>query len=180
MKKIIKRLVFIGLLMVSSVATAQHNHGGGGGHDDGHTEHSHPPHNGIVKEAGKYKIELVKNLFLKKNQLIFYVFKGDFKPVSTEGIMGTITIKYADGTSTTNKLVARGNDEFVAQVTKKGSFTAHVSITVKGKTYMTMFSHKSKVSSTSPSTHSCPMHPEIVGGAGESCPKCGMTLQKKK
>ena len=66
-KKIIKAIVLMTFLLVASLSNAQHNHGGGGGgHDDGHTNHSHPPHNGEVKEAGKYKIELVKNLFLKK------------------------------------------------------------------------------------------------------------------
>lgn len=167
-------------LLVVNLSYSQHNHSGNSGHDDSHTNHSRPPHNGEVKEAGKYKIELVKNLFLKKNQLILYVFKGEFKPISTAGITGTITITYTDGTKTTHKLVAKGNEQFVAQVTRKGAFTAIVSIIVKGKTYSAMFTHKSKIKSNTTATYSCPMHPEIVGSIGENCPKCGMTLQKKK
>ncbi|QSX35575.1 hypothetical protein JYB87_00240 [Shewanella avicenniae] len=27
-------------------------------------------------------------------------------------------------------------------------------------------------------TYSCPMHPEVTGKKGDSCPKCGMTLVK--
>lgn len=52
-------------LLVASLSYSQHNHGGGGGggHDDGHTNHSRPPHNGEVKEAGKYKIELVRYIY---------------------------------------------------------------------------------------------------------------------
>ena len=28
--------------------------------------------------------------------------------------------------------------------------------------------------------HSCPMHPEIKGNKGDSCPKCGMQLEPLK
>jgi hypothetical protein len=181
-KNSIKGIVLIAFLLVINISYAQHNHGGSGGngHSDGQTSHFHPPHNGEVKEAGKYKVELVKNLFLKNNQLELYIYKGEFKPIATSLVTGTITITYADGSTTTNKLVARGNEQFVAQVTKKGSFTAKVSFNIKKKNYFVMFSHKSKVYSHSTATHTCPMHPEIVGGAGETCPKCGMSLQKKK
>lgn len=26
-------------------------------------------------------------------------------------------------------------------------------------------------------SHNCPMHPEVTGNAGDSCPKCGMDLE---
>lgn len=39
---------------------------------------------------------------------------------------------------------------------------------------------RGKMDSTQQTTYTCPMHPEVVANKPGKCPKCGMTLVKKK
>ena len=88
---------------------AQHNHGGGE-----MIAPKLPPHGGEVKDAGKYKIEMVANLFLKKDQLMFYLYKGNFKIIPNKAIKATIMLKAKDGGNiTTQKLQAKEDGLFV-------------------------------------------------------------------
>ena len=99
MKHIFKKtglLFFIILMMSAGTLMAQHDHGSHQHGGSTQTHAHHPPHGGQMKEAGKYRIEMVADMFLKEDQLTFYLFKGNLKPVSHEGITGTITIEYKD------------------------------------------------------------------------------------
>lgn len=164
------------MIMHSTVVFAQHNHGSHGG---SHTSHEQlPPNGGVIKSAGKYKIEMVANMFLKQDQLSFYLLKNNLKTIPTEGITGSITIKQ-DGTSTTEDLVIKGNERFVAQLNNTNSFQANVEFIIKGKTFSAVFVHNG-LGQHNASKYTCSMHPEIENDGPGKCPKCGMNLVPKE
>ncbi|QYJ75226.1 MULTISPECIES: heavy metal-binding domain-containing protein [Shewanella] len=39
--------------------------------------------------------------------------------------------------------------------------------------------HHAHQATAAEASHACPMHPEVTGKAGDSCPKCGMDLEAK-
>ncbi|PCJ23023.1 MAG: hypothetical protein COA97_12520 [Flavobacteriales bacterium] len=155
---------------------AQHDHSSHGGSHTTHVEQ--PPNGGVIKEAGKYKIEMVANMFLKKDQLRFYLFKGNFRAILNEGITGTITIKSNDKKTSTQSLQAKGNDFFVAQLQNSGSFQATVKFIIKGKTVSTVFIQNG-IGHHSSASYTCSMHPEVKSDTFGTCPKCGMNLEKQ-
>lgn len=165
------------MVLCAKVTFAQHDHGSHGGTHTTYVEQQ-PPHGGIVKKAGKYNIEMVAELFLREDQLRFYLFKGNYKTVLNERITGTIVIKSEDGTTTTELLQAKGDDFFVAQLKNSNSFKATVEFIIKGKTISTVFMHQG-IGYNYSSTYSCPMHPEIESDISGTCPKCGMNLEKQ-
>jgi Heavy metal binding domain len=167
-------VVFV-LSFCSTNSYAQHDHGGGG-HST--MEAAKPPNGGEIKEIGKYKIEIVTELFLRKDQLRFYLYKGNFKAISNEGITGTITIKNKDGNTSTQTLQAKGDEFFVAQLEDSDSFQATVKFIIKGKTVSTVFSHMG-IGHIAKKTFSCPMHPDVTSSSPGKCPKCGMNLTEE-
>jgi heavy metal-binding protein len=170
-------ILLIVLMLWSVISNAQHNHGN---HGTAHTTHiKQPPHGGVIKEAGKYKIEMVAELFLKKDQLRFYLFKGSsYKTILNEGITGVIEIKSKDGIISTESLQAKGDDFFVAQLKSSASFQATVKLSVKGKTISAVFAHNG-IEDQATTTYTCPMHPEVNSDTSGTCPKCGMNLEKQ-
>ncbi|HCS19619.1 MAG TPA: hypothetical protein DIW47_03480 [Bacteroidetes bacterium] len=166
------------LLISSGTLMAQHNHGGQGNGENAQNHTHHPPHGGQMKEAGKYHIEMVVDLFLKKDRLTFYLFKGKLKPVVNEEITGIITIEYKDGSTVTDTLRAGGDNYFVAQLEKPEPFTCIVNFQVKGKLVSGVFTHPGLEIKTG-GVYTCPMHPEIKKESPGTCPKCGMTLEKQ-
>ncbi len=137
MKQLNRNIVLLTVILYSINAYSQHDHGS---HGSAHATHiEQPPHGGIIKEVGKYKIEMVAELFLKKDQLRFYLFKGNFKTVLNEGITGTLTFKDSEGKTTTQTLQAKGDDFFAAQLNKLDSFQVIVKFNIKGKTISSVF-----------------------------------------
>jgi len=141
LKIILVGFVLIILLVSTETVLAQHDHGSG---SDSHAPSleanlPQPPHGGVLKTSGKYKIEMVTNLFLKNDQLTFYIFKGNLKILSNEDITGTITMK--NETTPEHALVPKGVDHFVAQRKGGGSFECKVTFIIKGKTVSTNFVH---------------------------------------
>ncbi len=178
LKKGIRLIIFLMATAFYSTGTfAQHNHGGSGETHESAEEQS--PNGGELKNAGKYKVEIVTNLFQKKDKLSFYLFKGNLKTISTEDVSGTITIKYRDGSTTTEDLVAKGNERFVAQVKGSESFQGTVTFIIKGKSISVAFSNGGIGHQHTSTQYSCPMHPEVISGSPGDCPKCGMKLVKK-
>lgn len=172
----IATLSFI-LILHSTVIFAQHNHDSHGG---GHTMPAQQtPHGGVVKNAGKYKIEMVAEMMLKKDQLSFYLLKNNLKSIPAEEITGSVTIQQKDGTSTTEDLVLKGNERFVAQLKNTNSFQANVKFIVKGKTVSAIFTQNG-IGHNVESKYTCSMHPEIESNEPGKCPKCGMTLVPKE
>ena len=157
-------------------ANAQHDHSSHGG--AGHSQMDAPPHDGTMKEVGKYSIEMAVNMLVMQDKLTFYLFKGKMKPVSNEGITGTVSFVKEDGTSTTQKLRALGSDGFAAQLEDTHSFNCTVTFEIKGKTVSTYFTHKGLGHGAS-AIYTCSMHPDIQSDSPGSCPKCGMFLEKQ-
>lgn len=133
---------FILLLSIISFTSiyAQHDH----------SSHSHAPtivkqqapHGGEIKEIGKYKLEVVSNMMLKKDQLRFYLFKGNFKPLLNQEITGELIINKPDGTSINQSLQAKGDDFFVAQVDGVGVLSCTIKFLIKGKRVSKTFIQK--------------------------------------
>jgi hypothetical protein len=171
-------VLLFSMVFCSIDSYAQHDHGN---HGDNHETFvlQPPPHGGEIKEAGKYKIEMVVDMFLKKDQLRFYIYKGSsLKIILNEGITGTITIKGKDGKTSTQPLQAKGDDFFVTQLKNPDSFQATIKFIVKGKTISTVFTQQG-IGHHHISTYSCPMHPEVKRDSVGKCPKCGMNLEKQ-
>lgn len=166
------------IIAITSIASAQHNHGGhhhGGNH---HTQVHHPPHGGQMKESGRYHIEMVADLMLKEDQLSFYLFKGNLKPVIDDGVLGTITIEYKDSPTIKDTLQVKGNDRFVAQLATSQPFQCTVEFLIKGKIVSTVFNHQG-LGYNLTTVYSCPMHPDIQENSPGTCSKCGMNLKKQ-
>ncbi len=156
---------------------AQHNHGDGGEM----IAPKLPPHGGEVKEAGKYKIEMVANLFLKKDQLMFYLYKGNFRAILNKDVEASIVLKTKAGNISTPKLQAKGDDFFVAQLSNTNAFYVTVTFITKnkGKIISAMFMQHG-VGHHQTTIFTCSMHPEVETESPGKCPKCGMTLVQKE
>ncbi|MBL1232481.1 MAG: heavy metal-binding domain-containing protein [Vicingaceae bacterium] len=176
MKYLNRNIVLLTALFCSINVYSQHDHGS---HGSTHaTSLEQPPHGGIVKKVGKYKIEMVTELFLKNDQLRFYILKSNLKSILNEEVTGEVTIESNDGETYIQTLQAKGNDFFVAQLKSSESFQATVKFIIKGKTISTVFTHQG-IEVNQSSTYSCPMHPEIESDTSGTCPKCGMNLEKQ-
>ena len=173
--RIVILTLILGLFTIGSFA--QHDHGshGGGGHSE--MKKTTSPNGGVVKGAGKYKIEMVANMFLKKDQLRFYIFKGtNLKVILNEGITGTVTITVKGGDPIIQTLQAKGDEFFVAQLPNSASFHAVIEFKIKGKIISAMFMHTGVGEHQASTTYSCPMHPEVTSDSPGKCNKCGMNL----
>ncbi len=84
-------IAFLLSFLLSQVSIAQINQPGqnsvlnstmntpNGGYSESVTPLDSPPHKGVVKEAGKYYIEVVVNWMLSSNNTVFYLIKGRWK-----------------------------------------------------------------------------------------------------
>ena len=173
-KLLLSTILLMTFIFSSKNGSTQHNHGeqnNGGWTDE---ESFRPPHEGELVDLGKYKIELVTNLYLKEDQLIFYLYKGELKPISNEGITGVIIFKGDDGATSVDSLKARGNDHFVGQIDVTKSSNCLVSFLIKGKTISTVFMHAGLGVNTK--QYVCSMHPQIKSDSSGTCSICGMEL----
>jgi hypothetical protein len=103
-----------------------------------------PPHGGEVKEAGKYNIEVVFDPFSTEEKLNVWLLKSNFKPAKTDKATAKVTIKYPklDGKEETKDLIL-SDDRFYCNVAEpSATFTAFITITVKGKEYKMVFNQK--------------------------------------
>lgn len=120
-----KRILIIPLFILSIYSGyAQHNHGGhdhGGGNS--HAPVAKPsPHGGKLNQTGKYKVEMVAELFLQKDKLTFYLFKNNLKPIINPTITGTLEIHYNDGTKSSSEITYKAANRFVGQLEKTIGF----------------------------------------------------------
>jgi len=161
------------MLFVTSIAFNQHNHGAEGQNQEVSMKELLPPHGGQLEDLGKYKIELVTNLYEKKNQLVFFLYKGELKPVSNDEIMGTFNLLYSDGTVYMDTLDKIGTEFFVGSINSAKSFTLTVNFTIKKKIITTVYTHEGIGEGTS---YVCSMHPNVESNAPGDCSICGMEL----
>lgn len=102
-------------------------------------DHAHKaPHGGMVKTAGEYHIEMV----MSEGKMVFYLLDKNEKTLSNKEIVGTVTLQYEDKTSSTEKLMAMGTEQFMIDTKGKHVSTCIVTLKVKGKTVSAKFDHK--------------------------------------
>jgi hypothetical protein len=174
--KLIHFVILLFTVMFSTLSFAQHDHSSHGATHTNQVQQS--PNGGVIKELGKYKIEMVADMFLKKDKLRFYLFKRNFKTILNEGVTGTTTIRYHDGKTETEPLQAKGEDFFVTQLKSSDSFQVNVEFIVQGKTVSAVFINNG-IENKSTLVYTCSMHPEIESNSPGQCPKCGMNLIPK-
>lgn len=176
-------LMFVAMLIAgTSISFAQHNHEHQ--HQKGENHAHKAPHNGVVKTAGDYHIEMVVDMQKKEDKVTFYLLDEKEKTMANKDITGTAMFLFDDKTTVTETLVAKGNDRFIAQLKDNKDFTAVVTLKVKGKTVTAKFEHKGsaapkKDAKTNATIYECPMKCEKSSKPGK-CSKCGMTLEEKK
>ena len=106
-----------------------------------------PPHGGEVKEAGKYYIEVLFDPFSNEEKLSVWLLKGNYKNAKAEKATGKVTIKYPklEGKDE-NKDLTFIEDRFICNVTEPSStFTAFITITLKGKEYKMVYNQKGMI-----------------------------------
>lgn len=111
----------------------------------GPSKKDEPPHGGEIKEAGKYNIEVVFDPFSNEEKLNVWLLKGNYKPASTSKATGTVVIKYPklDPPKEETKELTLFEDRFYCNVSEpSATFTAFITIKVKGKEYKMVFNQK--------------------------------------
>lgn len=114
---------------------------GSGGSD----KSDEPPHGGEVKEAGKYNIEVVFDPFSTEEKLNVWLLKSNYKPARTDKATGKVTFKYPkiEGGKEEVKDLILVEDRFYCNLSEpSATFTAFITITVKGKDYKMVFNQK--------------------------------------
>ena len=188
MKKIKSIILLVVIATAASLtAIAQGCHGGGGMGKMNHSSEAkeaktHASYGGIVKQAGKYKIEMVLNPLLKTDPLNFYLMNKKGKPVSNKDITGKVECTFQDGATETLTLEPSGEDGFAVQlINKTQPFVCLVTFQIKGKSATARFENSSSTNqnvTTEKATYTCSMHPEVKSSNAGNCPKCGMVLEK--
>lgn len=127
-----------------STAKAQHDHSSHSHGDEGtHTHKIEPPHGGIIKEAGKYHIEIVMDPMVVKEKLNVYILKASLKPIQVKGITGKTSIHYSNGTSTEIQLINNETDKLYANIANVSEpFTALITLTINEKEYNVNYEYK--------------------------------------
>lgn len=137
------KIVVLFMLLISS-AKAQHDHSSHS-HDNTAT-HEHkvePPHGGIIKDAGKYHIEIVMDPMVATEKLNIYILKSNLKAIPVKGITGKATIHYNNGTETEVLLINNEMDKLFANITDVSKpFTALVTLIINDKQYNVNYEYK--------------------------------------
>ncbi|HXB42157.1 MAG TPA: hypothetical protein VNZ49_16570 [Bacteroidia bacterium] len=103
-----------------------------------------PPHGGDIKEAGKYYIEVVFDPFSTEEKLNIWLLKSNYKAAKTDKAVGKAKIKYPklDNKEEDKELILV-EDRFYCNVSEpSATFTAFITITIKGKEYKMVFNQK--------------------------------------
>lgn len=169
-------MISCSMTMMNTTVIAQHDHSSHG--PGGHAEMIQPPHGGSMKTVGKYNVEMVVDMLQAQNQMKFYLFKTNLKPLFNSEISGSVTVETKDGKSTNADLRKLGEDGFTTDLGSTEPFNCTVRFVIKRKTISTYFSHKG-LGSGAAAIYTCPMHPNIQSDALGKCSKCGMFLEKQ-
>ena len=90
-----------------------------------------PPHKGVVKQAGKYYIEVVVNWMLNSNNTVFYLIKADGKAMDREKITCTAVVQRTDEDDEPQTVKQYGMNAFSTHL--KSGEEYHLKITFKKK-----------------------------------------------
>lgn len=163
-------LVFFSLFLNVGLILAQFDQGG-----NLHGEQMEmfvAPHNGHLEDFGRYKVELTTDILRKENQLTFYLYKGEMKPLSIEEVKGKMTLLYEDGTTEISELLAVGNEFFLGTINSAKSYLCTVEFTIKKTVISTAYTHKA----IGDTKYTCVKHPKLKVSSPGCCENCGMEL----
>ncbi len=139
MKTLIKISTVVAILFASASFASAQCCGGGGSFNSSSNSYcskktATAPHGGILKEAGKYKIEMVKDLLSKIDPVKFYLLDKKGKEVTGKSISGTAVFKFNDNTTETVILESKDDGCITAQLqTRLKPFTCTLTLTVDKK-----------------------------------------------
>ena len=170
-------LIFIGLILIPNIGNGQSCHSGGGDHSshgNAHSKMNMASHGGIVKKAGKYYIEMVKDPMSTTEKVLFFVLNKKGETIPSASITGMLNIMNKKGDVIKGNLTKNNNNGFVMEVTDINPVNVIASFVVKKKTITSTFPFENNAQDSS--LYSCSMHPEITADNPGKCPKCGMKL----
>ena len=103
-----------------------------------------PPHKGVVKESGKYYIEVVVNWMLSSNNTVFYLLKSDGKPVDREKITCTAAIQRTDAEDQPQIVKQYGLNAFSTHLKSGEEYHLKITFKKKKKEYTAVFQTSGK------------------------------------
>jgi len=115
-----------------------------GGYSESITPLDAPPHKGVVKESGKYYIEVVVNWMLSSNNTVFYLLKSDGKPVSREKITCTAAIQRSDAEDESQIVKHYGLNAFSTHLKSGEEYHLKITFKKKKKEYTAVFQTSGK------------------------------------
>jgi hypothetical protein len=98
-----------------------------------------PPHRGVVKEAGKYYIEVVVNWMLSSNNTVFYLIKADGKPMDREKITCTAVVQRTDEDDEPQTVKHYGMNAFSTHLKSGEEYHLKITFKKKKKEYSAIF-----------------------------------------
>ena len=147
---------FLLFFLLSQVTIAQINQPGqnsvlnstmntpNGGYSESITPLDAPPHKGVVKESGKYYIEVVVNWMLSSNNTVFYLLKSDGKPVDREKITCTAAIQRTDAEYQPQIVKQYGLNAFSTHLKSGEEYHLKITFKKKKKEYTAVFQTSGK------------------------------------
>ena len=103
-----------------------------------------PPHKGVVKEAGKYYIEVVVNWMLSSNNTVFYLIKADGKPMDREKITCTAVVQRTDTDDEPQAVKHYGMNAFSTHLKSGEEYHLKITFKKKKKEYSAVFQTSGK------------------------------------
>ena len=110
-----------------------------GGYSESVTPLDAPPHKGVVKEAGKYYIEVVVNWMMSNHNAMFYLIKSDGKAVEREKISCSAVIIRKGQENEVLSVTPYGVNAFSTQLKSGESYHLQVTFKKKKKEYTALF-----------------------------------------
>jgi len=136
-----KITLFIPFLFVMNLAFSQHDHSGHSHESETITPLGAPPHKGVVKQAGKYYIEVVSNWMASKNNTVIYLLKSSGVAVVNEKITCTLTT-IKETIKEDKSVIQWGGEAFATQLDPLESYEVEITFFIKKKKYTAVFQTK--------------------------------------
>ena len=142
-----KSLLILFLFVLSNPVISQHNHSEHSHDDEPSNLILHPPHKGVVKQVGKYYIEVVSNWFFSKNNTVIYLLKRNGQPIENMNLICEVTTALGLNTKDINVIKYR-EDAFTTHLDPIESYEVEITFFIKKKEYKSNFKTKGNTSRT--------------------------------
>jgi hypothetical protein len=139
-----------GMVLFNNELYGQGCHGGGGmrqqhqnvSNPKSHEMNIHGRHGGMVKQAGKYNIEMVFEPANTQNPLVFYLTTRNGKSINTQEIAGSAEIIYSDKSIESIMLEAFGENGLAGTIQNRNSpFICLLTMQINKKNITVRFNH---------------------------------------